>query len=376
MQYRCAALSGKLCGGDVLPARALRFPDGDRPGAKRRFCGQASLRLVGRWSCILAILTSSCNPTPSQAPDPLAVHLENAQNPLTIPTYDGSGQVTEPSVVFFDSPWHGFRYWMAFSPYPNGDASKENPSIVVSDDGKTWQAPPGLANPLALPGQVGYLADASIFYDCKSDRLWVYYLDTQPATGNLGVKRLISSDGIQWQSQGTLFEIPAYNAESPTVEKAAGGYYMWAVNSGTAGCSAASTVVEYRLSTDGINWSAPQPANLLQSGYEIWHLNVSYISSKQEYWALLAAYPAGSDCGHTVLFYSTSLDGMNWTSNSKIVLAPGMTWDNAEIYRSTLLYDLDSNSLSVWYSASSKLGEWHIGLAEVDYDQFLEWLSP
>ena len=358
----------------MLPA--LRFPDGDRPGAKRRACGQTCLRLVGRWSYILAILTSSCNPTPSQAPDPLAVHLENAQNPLTIPTYDGSGQVTEPSVVFFDSPWHGFRYWMAFSPYPNGDASKENPSIVVSDDGKTWQVPPGLVNPLALPGPVGYLADASIFYDRKSNQLWVYYLDTQPPTGNIGVKRFISSDGIHWQSQGTLFEIPAYNAESPTIEKVAGGYYMWAVNSGAAGCSAASTVVEYRLSTDGINWSPPQPANLLQSGYEIWHLNVSYISSKQEYWALLAAYPAGSDCGHTVLFYSTSLDGMNWTSNSKIVLAPGMTWDNAEIYRSTLLYDPGNNSLSVWYSASSKLGEWHIGLAEVDYDQFLEWLSP
>jgi hypothetical protein len=53
-----------------------------------------------------------------------------------------------------------------------------------------------------------------------------------------------------------------------------------------------------------------------------------------------------------------------------------MTWDNAEIYRSTLLYDLSSDSMRVWYSASNNLGQWHVGLAEVDYDQFLEWLSP
>jgi hypothetical protein len=190
------------------------------------------LRPVCHWSCILAVFAIGCNPAPSQAPDPLAVPLENAQSPLTISTYDGSGQATEPSVVFFDSPWHGFRYWMALSPYPNGDASKENPSIVVSDDGGTWQVPAGLINPLALPGPVGYLADASIFYDRNSDQLWVYYLDTRPSTGNLGVKRLISSDGVHWQSQGTLFEVPVYSAESPTVEKTDGGYYMWVVNSG------------------------------------------------------------------------------------------------------------------------------------------------
>ena len=61
-----------------------------------------------------------CNKAPSQTSDPVAAPLENALSYLTIPTYDGSGQVTEPDIVFFDSPWHGFRYWLAFSPYPNG----------------------------------------------------------------------------------------------------------------------------------------------------------------------------------------------------------------------------------------------------------------
>ena len=235
--------------------------------------------------------------------------------------------------------------------------------------------PPGLVNPLALPGPVGYLADASIFHDRKSDQLWVYYLDTRPSFGSLGLKRLISSDGVHWQDQGNLFEVPTYNAESPTIEKVAGGYYMWVVNSGAAGCSSTSTVVEYRLSVDGTDWSAPKPANFAQSGYEIWHLNVSYSPSMQEYWAVVAAYADGSDCNHTVLFYSKSRDGVNGTSYSKAVLGSGMTWDNAEICRATLLYDASKNHVRVWYSARSNFGEWHVGLTDVDYDQFLEWLQ-
>lgn len=337
--------------------------------------GRRCLRFLIRWSYILAILAIGCGKAPSQTPDPVATPLENAVSYLTIPTYDGSGQVTEPDIVLFDSPWHGFRYWLVFSPYTNGDASKENPSIVGSDDGETWQVPPGVVNPLASPGQVGYLADASIFYDRNSDQLWVYYLDTTPSLGSLELKRLISSDGVHWQDQGNLFEVPTYNAESPTVEKVAGGYYMWVVNSGTAGCSSTSTVVDYRFSIDGINWSAPKPANFAQPGYEIWHLNVSYIPSKQEYWAVMAAYANSSDCNHTVLFYSKSRDGVNWTSYSKVVLGPGMTWDNAEIYRATLLYDASKNLLRLWYSAKSNLGDWHVGLTDGDYDQFLEWLQ-
>src|SRR5436305_1770633 len=44
--------------------------------------------------------------------------LPNAVAPLTIPTPDGSGQVTEPSIVQFSPPWRGFTYWMVVAPYP------------------------------------------------------------------------------------------------------------------------------------------------------------------------------------------------------------------------------------------------------------------
>jgi hypothetical protein len=95
--------------------------------------------------------------------------LVNALAPLAIPTYDGSGQVVEPDVIFFDSPWHGFRYWIAVSPYPFTDPSKENPTIVVSNDGVNWQGLGGQENPLVLPNGGDHLSDASVFYDHESD---------------------------------------------------------------------------------------------------------------------------------------------------------------------------------------------------------------
>jgi hypothetical protein len=332
------------------------------------------------FACLLVFVLLSCilgcgtSPLPAQQQQPIAMPLLNAQKPLTIPTYDGSNQVIEPTVISFDTPWHGFKYWMAVSPYPNGDPSKENPSIVASQDGVTWQVPPGLTNPLALPSPA-YLADATIFYDSESDHLWVYYIDTSAQTGLLRMFRLISSDGVHWQNQGILFQVPVYDAQSPTLAKMGDTYYMWTVNNGAAGCLGTTSTLEYRTSKDGVHWSDAQLSNMVQPGYVVWHLNVTYISSRSQYWAALTAYPNTSNCDHTVLFLATSEDGISWKTFQKPILQPGTTWDNLEIYRSSFLFDADNNMIRVWYSASSIQGAWHVGLTQDDYDDLLAWLQ-
>lgn len=335
-----------------------------------------SLRLLLGLSSILALLAAGCMATRSQSLDPPTNPLKNAQSPLVIPTYDGSGQATEPDVVSFDSPWHGFKYWMAFTPYPLGDASKENPSIAVSNDGISWEVPPGLSNPLARPSTGAHLDDASLFYDSASDQLWVYYLQDSAAPETTQVFRLVSSDGIHWQNQGEMFDVPSYNVLSPTIAKVDGDYYMWTVNAGAVGCAASSSVLEYRSSSDGVNWTDSRATNFAQSGYVVWHVNVSYIVPKREYWAAIAAYANGSDCGHTVLFFSKSLDGVNWATYNKFILGPSTSWDDREIYRSSILLDSTTNRLMVWYSAASTEEVWHIGLTEGDFDEFFAWLNP
>ena len=54
---------------------------------------------------------------------------------LDIETYiDGGNQPTHPSVIDMKQMWHGFRYWMAYSPYPYSDGAEENPCVCASND--------------------------------------------------------------------------------------------------------------------------------------------------------------------------------------------------------------------------------------------------
>ena len=59
----------------------------------------------------------------------------NGDSPLFTPTYDGSNQAVHPSVIYVKDRFNGFKYWMAITPYPNGNDDYENPQILVSNDG-------------------------------------------------------------------------------------------------------------------------------------------------------------------------------------------------------------------------------------------------
>lgn len=302
----------------------------------------------------------------------------NAAAPLTIPTYDGSGQLTEPNVIFFDSPWHGFQYWMAFSPYPFTNPADENPSIVVSNDGVNWQVPNGLVNPIALPDGTNYLSDASIFYDSTSDQLWVYYNVTLGTPGTpgvaLGMNRVVSSDGVHWNNDGQMFEVPNCEAVSPTVGRVGDNYFMWSV--APVNCPGTSSAMTYRTSSDGLNWSDPQATDMVQPGYVVWHINVNHVPSKSEWWAAVTAFPNGQTCcPNTRLFFSNSPDGVHWTSYSKPILSPSASgWDSSLIYRSSFLFNVRTNSIQVWYSALNPQA-WRVGYTEENYDEFIAWLK-
>jgi len=295
--------------------------------------------------------------------------LINAGAPLVTPTYDGSGQVVEPTVLRFSNGWQGYFYWMAISPYPDipGQAAFENPSILVSQDGQNWSVPPGLTNPIEAPNE-GNLADATLFYDDKSDRLWVYYLnDVGGIEYRESLLRTTSADGIKWSAPEVLMSGLDTFVNSPSVGKVGSTYYLWSVNSGV-GCQAKSTTMNQRISSDGLNWSAPLALNVIQPGYVIWHLNVIPVPSEGQFMALLAAYPVGSNCDHTKLFFANSRDGIDWQTYPEPVLDTGTGWDSLEIYRSSLQYDPNSGLFRVWYSARDAVKwEWHVGYSEEFY---------
>lgn len=58
---------------------------------------------------------------------------QRENKPLEIPTYDGSKQLTHPSVLYFPESWNGHKYWAVATPYPNSNDEYENPSIYYFD---------------------------------------------------------------------------------------------------------------------------------------------------------------------------------------------------------------------------------------------------
>jgi len=329
---------------------------------------------------IVAMLwISGCSSLVKQDAVPPAQGIENATAPQVTPTYDGSGQVVEPSIRVLPSGWNGYEYWLVVQPYPNSDDSKENPSILASNDGASWIVPPGLVNPIDLPTfapSAGHLDDGDLFYDAASNELWVYYIwedyNGHPVVSH--VLRKSSPDGSHWSSAVDLVHVPGVEILSPTIETIGNTYYMWSVNGGTAGCNSTGTTVEYRTSGDGVNWSQPQAANISQPGYVIWHIEAASVPSKQEIWMLLAAYPNGGQCGNTVLFFAKSADGTNWKTFDKAALDVGGNWDGGEIYRSALFYESDQDLLRIWYSARGNSG-WRMGYTEGNYAAFLKQLQ-
>jgi hypothetical protein len=293
--------------------------------------------------------------------------LKNAAAPLTTPTYDGSGQAVEPTVLFFPGAWQGHHYWMSVSPYPKGNASFENPSILVSEDGLSWSPPAGLQNPLVKPVQ-GELADATIVHDDATDELSMYYLDEVRDQGVHWqlLRHMSSKDGTQWTPWTQLLEGEPYPLESPAIVKTGNAFLMWTVEIAPQGCSATTSHVLERSSADGIHWTEPAVAGITIPGYVVWHLNVTQVGQTGRLLAAVTAFRQGVSCNSTVLFLAYTEKG-SWVTVPRPILtpAPAPAWDDHSIYRSSFLYDEAQSRLRAWYSArQTGTNAWHVGYTE------------
>jgi len=297
-------------------------------------------------------------PTPTVAPSPTPwtpPAFVNAPAPLDIPTYDGSGQVVHPDVIYFPDGWHGHKYWMAMTPYPFDTDTYENPSIVVSDDGRSWSVPDGLENPIVPRPDCDHNSDSDIAYNPRTDDLYVYYTeqsraDRCPGENGNSIRLVTSADGINWSAPQTVMNWdldtdPLYL--SPAVVYVDGIFHMWLASSASS--------VAHATSDDGVRWSPLEPIDVTPAP---WHLDVAYVDG--EFVMLLVDSPVAG--AHLVA--ATSNDGVKWSAGSDPILSPGKGWDDERIYRSTLLYDDSMRLLRLWYSAKSSAGQWHIGYAE------------
>jgi len=268
--------------------------------------------------------------------------------PLALETYERSGQTVHPDFVATGPEWtHGSDY-LFITPYPNGNAQMENPSVYQSADFLHWIAPGGVTNPIAAPGE-GYLSDPDAVFVPERNELWLYF--RQVTQANI-VRLTTSRDGVSWSAPVEVARAPNHQLISPTVvQRGPNEWLMWAVN-GNIGCAGADATVELRRSMNGTVWSNPETVELSQPGFFPWHIDVEWIPSRGEYWALYNVKTAGT-CTTGALYLATSADGVHWRTYPSPVLAQGAIPELRDVvYRSTLSFDAASDAVTLWYSGA------------------------
>ncbi len=286
-------------------------------------------------------------------PPPLLAILQ-----LSFPTFDGSGEVVHPD--YARTPGLASPRHLAITPYPNGNAFKELPSVFRSVGGIGWSVQLGAPNPIVPAPLLGHLSDPDIVYRPEVGDLWLYY---RQADDRNRIFLTTSTDGLVWSAPEEVVSAPNHELLSPSVVyRGPGDWWMWSVNGRGAGCSANDAGLEVRRSMDGRSWGPPTPLALAHDGLFPWHVDVQWMPERLEYWALYNAKQPGG-CTTPALFLATSPDGLTWTPIRRPVLAKGaIPLFQDIVYRSTFYHEAGSEEVWLWYSgARYGSGRWTWG---------------
>jgi hypothetical protein len=291
-------------------------------------------------------------------------HSPNTLRLLKLRTYDGSGQTVHPDfaqVTAWPTP-----FLLVATPYTYGNSSVENPTLFSRGADFEWSPLDPTSNPIAVPTDRGrqYLSDPDIVAIPGTPELWVYYRQVD-AKNTILLKRTI--DGIRFTDPVTVVSGARQTIVSPTIVRRDSTHWrMWSVNAGADGCSGPSTTVELRRSRDGKQWSEPATVSLTQGTAFVWHIDVQWIPSRKEYWALYNVKTPGS-CATVSLYLATSPDGITWRTYPAPLISAGVIPEFADVvYRSTFSYDPATDKIRFWYSGARVEGQQYVWQSAFD----------
>lgn len=268
--------------------------------------------------------------------------IPNVRDPLNIPTYEGSGQTTHPSVLYFKEGWNGYKFWMVHTPYPNADNQYENPSIVASNNNVNWVEP--APNPIALllPENT-FQSDPCIFMNRNTKELWFRATTGTPTE----MYRMTSMDGANWTEREKLFDTDSFEmVRSQTVRMVDGKYSMWYTSGSTS-----DVTLKYAESTDGKNWTNVRELEIeLDELFTWWHGDVIVDNGFYE-----MVIMCQSDTEPWSVFYTYSYDNIEWKPAMLLVkpTTNSLRFDNSDLYRPAWVMVEDEYFL--YYSTPSKI---------------------
>ncbi|MGX7030449.1 hypothetical protein ACWN8B_03570 [Vagococcus zengguangii] len=299
----------------------------------------------------------------------------NAKQPLILPTAYDTIEVTHPSVVNFPKDWSGYKYWMAVTPYPEGDAGKENPHIFASHDMIAWDIPFGekKCNPLdeitnsplnEQESPLQYNSDTHLLFNEEKNRLEMFWRYVDDVEKLVYIYQIHSQDGRSWSDKELVYTCNRGKGEdwlSPAFTKDKDGYQVWYVGY--------DFLIHHRISTDGKTWSKPDTVQIAynKDNMHSWHLDVKEIDDHFEMLVVGFEKAAGEKVSwsdrHQMNVYYASDEGGAW-SNLQPIIYPSQAhgkWDGKGLYRSCLIRE--NNQYYVFYSGIGDTGTRAVGLS-------------
>ncbi|MCR1147431.1 hypothetical protein [Clostridium botulinum] len=285
----------------------------------------------------------------------------NNESTLDIKTYDGSNQLTHPDILYDKNGIFNHKYWLAFTPYPYYNDKLENPSIVVSEDGKKFVETKGIKNPLDdLRNEKNFkahLSDTDIMF--RNNELILHYVyNVSGVLGPAKFYQVKSKDGINWSRPKLVYKThknkegysPTFVSENNTIK-------MWYYEG--------ENKLMYTESEDEEkSWKPIKKCNINMGNWRGWHVDI--IKTNIGYEGLICARLP--KLNQRALFYVKSKDGINWkTSKNPLIFPKKNSWDSKDIYRSTFI--IDKNKYKVWYAAVNNKRQWHVSYVEFKKDE-------
>ena len=281
----------------------------------------------------------------------------NAKETLKIKNYLGNYENIHPKVLYFKDSWNGYRFWMAYTPYPKGKVDAENPCIAVSNDGINWSVPSGLSNPLAPKFKGGYNSDTHLVFNEEKNQLEVWWRAYFKESGDDVILRRCSADGVNWLPAETMLsEEPIRGKLSPAVwiEK---GVYNMVYSDGVK----LKRIILLSAENDPPVWSAPKELPIDRGDLRFWHHDLIR-NDDGVYQIVVCACGPGEDNNSADLYYVEVAPDFGSATLPVRILSRSQNrkaFDHRSIYRSSLVkvYDL----YYLYYSAIDD--GWHRSMA-------------
>lgn len=287
--------------------------------------------------------------------------IPNTQNIISLPYLEGDVQGCHPSVKYFENGWNGFKYWMAYTPFPDTNEKKENPYVVNSNDGFNWQPAHG-NTPLAIPDKGfsrEYLSDTELVFNSTTNTLECWYRRCEDEGARICRRK--STNGRDWTTEEELATfVKAQACMSHTVIYEDSKYKIWYVDRVNTVQNSDNNLI-YCESTNGGSWTNTRTCNVPSCYNDIWHTSVAKIGNK--YYHILNKFFESTK----YLYYTVSEDNITF-SVPKLIITPTVGgWDSKEIYRSSLIF-LD-DKFRLYYNGNYNTNnpfrnKWYIGVCE------------